>query len=96
MRGTRHERGAARKSGSGRWIDCEGLAGVLELTAPIANDPDRILPAVILEISARMGDAPALLSDQKALPIARSLSAQTSVRDRRSIRDFGKAMWFAC
>jgi len=38
----------------------------LELTAPIAGNPDRILPAVILEVAAKMGDAPALLSDQES------------------------------
>ena len=38
----------------------------LELTAPISSNPDRILPAVILEVAARMGDAPALLSDQES------------------------------
>jgi fatty-acyl-CoA synthase len=38
----------------------------LELTAPISSNPERIFPAVILEVAARMGDAPALLSDQES------------------------------
>ena len=39
----------------------------LELTAPIPRNPDRILPVVIEEMSARMGDAPAILSDTESL-----------------------------
>ena len=34
----------------------------LEMTAPLASNRNRILPTVIEEVSARMGDAPALLS----------------------------------
>jgi fatty-acyl-CoA synthase len=37
----------------------------LEMTAPIPQNPDRILPTVIEEVAARMGDAPALLSDRE-------------------------------
>jgi fatty-acyl-CoA synthase len=39
----------------------------LELTAPIPRNRHRILPAVIEETAARMGDAPALLSDRETL-----------------------------
>jgi fatty-acyl-CoA synthase len=39
----------------------------LELTAPIPRNRHRILPAVIEEVAARMGDAPALLSDRETL-----------------------------
>ena len=39
----------------------------LELTAPIARQRDRILHTVIEEAAARMGDAPALLSDGENL-----------------------------
>jgi fatty-acyl-CoA synthase len=39
----------------------------LELTAPIARRPDRILPTVIEELASRFGDAPALLSDDECL-----------------------------
>jgi fatty-acyl-CoA synthase len=38
----------------------------LELTAPIPRNPHRILPVVIEEVAARMGDAPALLSDRES------------------------------
>jgi fatty-acyl-CoA synthase len=39
----------------------------LELTAPIANNPDRIFPVVIDEQAATLGEAPALLSDRECL-----------------------------
>src|SRR6266852_6374123 len=35
----------------------------LELTAPIASNPDRIFPAVVEEVAEKFGPAPALLSD---------------------------------
>lgn len=39
----------------------------LELTAPIAKQPLHTLPAVVAEQAARLGDAPALLSDRECL-----------------------------
>jgi fatty-acyl-CoA synthase len=42
----------------------------LELTAPIARNRYRVLPTVIEEVAARMGDAPALLSDRESLTYA--------------------------
>jgi fatty-acyl-CoA synthase len=39
----------------------------LELTAPIERNPHRVLSTVIEEMAARMGDAPALLSDRESL-----------------------------
>jgi fatty-acyl-CoA synthase len=39
----------------------------LELTAPIAQHRDRVFPTVIEELAARLGDAPALLSDRESL-----------------------------
>ena len=39
----------------------------LERTTPIARQPDRIFPAVIQELAAKFGDAPALLSDRECL-----------------------------
>src|ERR1035441_5817164 len=38
----------------------------LELTKPIASQPERILPAVIEEAAKRLGDAPALLSERES------------------------------
>jgi fatty-acyl-CoA synthase len=39
----------------------------LELTAPIANNPGRILPGVIEEVADKFAEAPALLSDRECL-----------------------------
>jgi fatty-acyl-CoA synthase len=39
----------------------------LELTAPIANNPGRILPGVIEEVADKFAEAPALLSDLECL-----------------------------
>jgi fatty-acyl-CoA synthase len=39
----------------------------LELTAPITRNRERVLPTVIQEVAARLGDAPALLSDRECL-----------------------------
>jgi fatty-acyl-CoA synthase len=39
----------------------------LELTAPIASHPHRILPTVIEELAEQFGEAPALLSDRECL-----------------------------
>src|SRR5437764_9920237 len=39
----------------------------LELTAPIARNPERIFPIVIEELANELGDAPALLSDGERL-----------------------------
>jgi fatty-acyl-CoA synthase len=44
-----------------------GWLRALELTAPIAKRPTRILPTVIDEIAAVRGDAPALISDRETL-----------------------------
>ena len=47
----------------------------LELTAPIARTPDRILSTVIDELAAQWGDAPSLLSDRECLTY-RALAAR--------------------
>ena len=39
----------------------------LEWTAPIAQNPERVLSTVVEELAARFGDAPALLSDRECL-----------------------------
>ncbi len=49
----------------------------LELTAPIARHRDRVFPAVIDELAARKGDAPALLS-QRACFTYRALSERSN------------------
>ena len=40
----------------------------LELTAPIVNNPQRILPTVIGELAEKLGKAPALLSERARRP----------------------------
>jgi fatty-acyl-CoA synthase len=52
---------AANISPSKAWLRA------LELTAPIPRNRHRILPTVIEEAAARMGDVPALLSDRESL-----------------------------
>ena len=42
----------------------------LELTAPIADNPQRTFPTVIEELAERFGEAPALLSDRESLTYA--------------------------
>ncbi len=49
----------------------------LELTAPIARNPDRVLSTMIDELAARWGDAPALLSDRECLTY-RALAARVN------------------
>ena len=49
----------------------------LELTAPIARQRERTFPAVIDELAAQHGDAPALLSDRECLTY-RQLAARTN------------------
>src|ERR1700722_16634022 len=49
----------------------------LELTAPIARTPDRVLSTVIEELAAQWGDAPSLLSDRECLTY-RALAARVN------------------
>jgi fatty-acyl-CoA synthase len=44
-----------------------GALRTLKLTTPIAKNPTRVFPQVILELADRYGDAPALLSDCERL-----------------------------
>src|SRR5438105_2658385 len=61
----------------------------LELTAPIARHPDRILPTVIEELAQKIGAAPALLSDGECLTY-RALG-ERSIRYARWAIDQGLA-----
>jgi len=56
----------------------------LELTAPIVQRPDRILPTVIEEIAARCGDSPALLSDRECFTY-RALAERSAKYSRWAI-----------
>jgi len=49
----------------------------LELTAPIVKNPDRIFSMVIQDLSEKLGDAPALLSDGECLTY-RALAEQSN------------------
>jgi fatty-acyl-CoA synthase len=49
----------------------------LELTAPIARAPDRVLSTVIEDLAAQWGDAPSLLSDRECLTY-RALAARVN------------------
>src|SRR5262249_60210962 len=49
----------------------------LELTAPIAANPARTLPAMLDELAAAHGDAPALMSDAETLSY-RALAARAN------------------
>ncbi len=49
----------------------------LEMTAPIAANPGRTLPAIIDELAARHGNAPALISDRETLSY-RALAARAN------------------
>src|SRR5215471_1294049 len=49
----------------------------LELTAPIARDPARTLPAMLDALAAAHGDAPALISDRETLSY-RALAARAN------------------
>jgi hypothetical protein len=43
----------------------KGALRTLKLTTPIAKNPTRVFPQVILELADKYGDAPALLSDRE-------------------------------
>jgi len=49
----------------------------LEMTAPIAKDPTRTLPAIVDDLADRHGEAPALLSDRECLSY-RALAARAN------------------
>src|ERR1700681_1875889 len=55
------------KPGGGSHSAAKAWSRALELTAPIAGNPERILPTIIDELARTCGDAPALLSDRESL-----------------------------
>ena len=58
---------AVGRSGSSNRSAAKAWLRALELTAPIANNPDRIFSTVIEELADTFRDAPALLSDRECL-----------------------------
>ena len=57
----------ARPRASGKDSALRDWVRALEATAPIAANPQRILPRVIAELAETRGDAPALLSTHERL-----------------------------
>ena len=68
----------------------------LELTAPIARNPDRILSTVIEELAAQWGDAPSLLSDRECLTYRALAARSINTRDGRWTRASRRAKSSAC
>ena len=54
-----------------------GAVHTLKLTTPIAKNPTRIFPQIILELADKYGDAPALLSDRERFTY-RQLAARSN------------------
>src|SRR5262249_59240580 len=54
-----------------------GAIRTLKLTPPIAKNPTRIFPQIILELADKYGDAPALLSDRERFTY-RQLAARSN------------------
>jgi fatty-acyl-CoA synthase len=61
------ETGQAKPQGGGKDGALRDWVRALEATAPIAGNPQRILPRVIAELAQSRGDAPALLSAHETL-----------------------------
>ena len=71
------ETGQAKPQGGGKDGALRDWVRALEATAPIAGNPQRILPRVIAELAQSRGDAPALLSAHETLTY-RALSERAS------------------
>src|ERR1044071_1070180 len=68
---TDSQRDRAKDSPAKAWLRA------LEMTAPIAANPDRTLPAMLDALASRHGDAPALISDRETLSY-RALAARAN------------------
>src|ERR1700716_4706679 len=55
----------------------KGALRTLKMTTPIAKHPTRVFPAIVDELAARYGDAPALLSDRESFTY-RELAARAN------------------
>jgi len=65
---------AAARPASSNFSATKAWVCALELTAPIVNNPQRILPTVIEELAEKLGEAPALLSLRElAVPLRCSI-----------------------
>src|ERR671930_841578 len=70
MRGRGLRRRPAARPAGRKTSAAQAWSRALELTAPIASNPRRILSTVIEDRAGRIGDAPALLSDGECLTYA--------------------------
>jgi fatty-acyl-CoA synthase len=86
---TSMENEAAVRPAGGNFSATKAWVRALELTAPIVNSPQRILPIVIEELAEKLGEAPALLSGRESLTY-RGL-AERSIRYARWALDQGIA-----
>src|SRR5262249_1624323 len=68
---TDSKRDPARNSPAKAWLRA------LEMTAPIAANPDRTLPAMLDALAGRHGEAPALISERETLSY-RALAARAN------------------
>jgi fatty-acyl-CoA synthase len=68
---------SAQRGDRGDHSPAKAWLRALEMTAPIAASPSRILPVIIDEVAERHADAPALLSDRETLTY-RALAARTN------------------
>jgi fatty-acyl-CoA synthase len=59
------------------WACLKGALRTLRMTTPIARHPTRVFPAIIDELAARHGDAPALLSERESFTY-RQLAARVN------------------
>ncbi|HJX22529.1 MAG TPA: AMP-binding protein, partial [Steroidobacteraceae bacterium] len=55
----------------------KGALRTLKMTTPIARNPTRVFPQVVLELADKYGDAPALLSDRERFSY-RELAARSN------------------
>jgi len=62
------ENEVAARPASSNFSATKAWVRALELTAPIINHPQRILPTVIGELAEKLGEAPALLSARARRP----------------------------
>jgi fatty-acyl-CoA synthase len=75
----------AAKIAAGKATAAKAWARALELTAPIAKQPERIFSTVIDELSQRQAEAPALLSDRNSFTFGQ-LAARSNQYARWALR----------
>src|ERR1700761_8031880 len=85
------ERDAAQSSVRRDLSPARSWVRALELTAPIAKHPERLLSSVIEDLAERLGEAPALVSDRECMSY-HALAARANQCTRWALRHrLGKA-----